>query len=328
MTLNSLLIFVFNSVHFAVNASSVRETVWLPELTEIEESPPYVVGIFSLRGQIVPVIDLNLRFAHPIQPYHQNDQVVVLECENVLIGLIVNEVCEVVEFPVEKIQPFPNFNFVPNNQAHLIAGEVRIGDKIVTLLEVKQLLQHPIADLTTERHSFFQQISLDDSAIYHARATALMNSVIEEEAAYLSLAVIELGGEYFAIELQVVQKFCNISTPREIPCCPPHILGVISLRGNLLTLLDISSILNLPTTKNSTKAIITPLKEQLVAIAVDKLNDVLYLREDALQSALALNEQHKIEIKGTVPYANKMIAVLDLPTLLARQEWIVDETCN
>lgn len=329
MTLNSLLIFDFNGVHFAIDATQVRETVWLPELTSLEESPSYVAGIFSLRGQIVPVIDLNLRFSHPAQPYHPSNQIIVFECENVLTGLIVSEVCEVVEFSDKAVQSLPKFDFASKPHTHhLIAGEVRIGDEIVTLLDVNQLLQPSIevASSITERHLFFQQVSPEDAAIYHARAKALMDATVGEDATHFSLAVIELGGEHFAVELQAVQEFCDISTPREIPCCPPHILGVMSLRGDLLTLLDITLILNLPSSaRHSTKAIITYLGDQLVAIAVDELHDVLYLGEDVLQNAPALNEQHKVEIKGTVPYADKMIAVLDLSTLLARQEWVVDE---
>lgn len=325
--LNSLLIFNFFGVSFALDATQVLEVVWLPELTAIEESPSHIVGIFSQRGQIVPVIDLNLRFGHPPQPYQTTNQVVVLEFEENFIGLIVSEVCEVIYIDSQIIRSIPEFDKSSEKHAHFVTGEIRVNDDLVMLLDVSQLTFSPshFEPTSSVSHSFFQQTSANEAAIYHARAIALMESVVEDDAAHLSLFVIELGGEHFAIELQSVQEFCDITVPREIPCCPPHILGVISLRGNLLTLLDISSILNLPPAKNSTKAIITHLKEQLVAVAVDKLNDVLYLREDALQSTSASNEQHKIEIKGTVPYAGKMIAVLDLPALLARHEWVVDE---
>ena len=74
----AILIFNLDDARFGVDATRVRESVWLPELTPIEEAPPYIAGIFSLRGQIVPVTDLNLRFGHPARPYRLSDQIVIL----------------------------------------------------------------------------------------------------------------------------------------------------------------------------------------------------------------------------------------------------------
>ena len=86
----------------------MRESVWLPELTPVEEAPPYIAGIFSLRSQIIPVTDLNLRFGHPALPYRLSDQIVVLELDQLLMGLIVSEVIEVIEISHDTIQPPPN----------------------------------------------------------------------------------------------------------------------------------------------------------------------------------------------------------------------------
>ena len=155
-----------------------------------------------------------------------------------------------------------------------------------------------------------------------------MEAAAEEEGARLALAVVELDGEYFGIELEAVQEFCDIARPSPIPCCPPHILGAISLRGNLFTLLDLRAALNLPrATQGSGKAVIARLGEQAVGVAVDEVHDVVYLREEALQAAPpALREQHGAEVKGTAPYGGRMMAVLDLTALLAREEWIVNES--
>jgi purine-binding chemotaxis protein CheW len=163
-----------------------------------------------------------------------------------------------------------------------------------------------------------------------------METTHEAAAAHLALAVVKLDGEYFGVELHAVQEFCDIAQPSPIPCCPPHILGAISLRGNLLTLLDLSVALNLPRTEQSRgKAVIvrtstwpgSEMGEQAVGVAVDEVCEVVYLRQEELQAApAALREQHGAEIKGTASYDDRMMTVLDLPALLAREEWIVNET--
>lgn len=346
----TLLIFDLDDARFGVDATLVRESVWLPKLTPVEEAPPYIVGIFSLRGQIVPVTDLNLRFGHPARPYRLSDQIVVLELDQCLMGLIVSEVREVIDLSAEAIQAPPKFVVDAPVDTPLVEAQVRVGDDIVmlldarqvTLLDARQLMHLPqdLAQTDTEQmspaHNFCPQATPEQHSVFRARAKALMEVATEEEGARLSLAVVELGGEYFGIELDAVQEFCDIVRPCPIPCCPPHIFGAMSLRGNLLTLLDLRAALNLPrATQVSDKAVIvrastwlgTGHGEQAVGVAVDQVHDVIYLREEELQALpAALREQHAAEVKGTAPYAGRMITVLNLSALLAREEWIVNET--
>ena len=249
------------------------------------------------------------------------------------MGLIVSEVREVIELPLAAIRPAPNFDGETHRNASLITGEAQVGDDIVTLLDVSQLVRMPHSQTDADREHpakrFCPEATPEQHAVYRARAKALLETVADEEGAHLALAVVELDGEYFGIALEAVQEFCEITQPSPIPCCPPHILGAINLRGNLFTLLDLRAALNLPpATQSSRKAVVgTNLGGQVVGVAVDEVHDVVYLRQEELQAAPAvLHEQRGTEIKGTVPYADKMMVVLDLPALLAREEWIVNES--
>lgn len=321
----SLLIFYLDGARFGLDARVVRESVWLPELTPAEEAPPYIAGIFNLRGRIVPVTDLNLRFGHPARPYRLSDQIVVLEQDSLLMGLVVSEVSEVVEFSAEAIQALSEFDA---GASHIAAGEARVGEDIVTLLDAGRLLHLP-RDMGENRGFSFPQAAPEDREAFRARARALMEAAAEEDGAHLALAVAEMGGEYFGIELEAVQEFCEIDRLCPIPCCPPHILGAISLRGNPVTLLDLRAALNLsPAGQNCDKAVIACAssrlgREQSVGMAVDDVLDVIYLREAQLQMPPA--ELRGTEIRGAALYRGKTMMVLDLTALLAREEWIVDE---
>ena len=330
--IRSLLIFDLSNAHFGVDATLVRESVWLPELTPVEEAPFYVVGMFSLRNQLVPVTDLNLRFGHPSRPCGINDQIVVLEKDKLLMGVIVSEVREVIEVSPETILPPPKFHVEFDNKASLIEGEIRVGDDLVTLLNTNQLVGLPLnlseANPGCPARSFCPEAPPEHHAVYRARAKALMEDIAPEEGDHVALAVVELDEEYFGVELDAVQEFCEIAHISPIPCCPKHILGAINLRGNLLTLLDLRAALNLPpATQISNKAVVARLGEHAVGVSVDEVHDVIYLRQEEIQAAPAmLREQSGAEIKGAVHYAEKMMVVLDLPALLAREEWIVNES--
>jgi len=330
-SVRSLLVFNLDETQFGVDVSHVRELVWLPELTPIEEAPIYIVGMFSLRNQLVPVTDLNLRFGHPARPFRINDQVVVLEFDRQLMGVVVSEGLEVTEVLLESIQPALKFHTETFPSATLIEGEVLVGDGIVTLLNTKLLvnLSQDLIAVEAEHPAihFCPEATPAQHAIYRARARALMENLLDGEGDQLALIVVEIGREFFGIELETVQEFCEISHHRPIPCCPPHILGAISLRGSLLTLLDLRSALNLPNSPHvSNKVVVARLDQQIIGISIDEFHDVVYLRQEELMTApVVLLEQCGKEIKGAAHYDDKVMVILDLPMLLAREEWIVNE---
>lgn len=326
----SLLIFELDGARFGLDATRVRESVWLPELSPVEEAPPWIVGLFSLRGRIVPVTDLHLRFGHSARRYRPEDQIVILETDH-LMGLIVSEVIEVIELPAAAIQAAPRFDAGTHGLAHLVAGEVRVGDYLVTLLDVFQVTHQEgtaFTGLPVPTNSFSLEATPEARALFHARALALRETAQDEDGSRLGLAVVELGGECFGIELAVVQEFCTIIQLSPIPCCPPHILGAMNLRGDLLTLIDPRAALNLPPAARGNKAVVARLGNQSMGIAVDALHDVVYLKQEEMQAAPAiLRERGGGEITGTAPYGGQMMTLLNLPALLAREEWIVNENC-
>jgi purine-binding chemotaxis protein CheW len=346
----SLLIFELDGARFGVDATRVRESFWLPELTPAEEALPWVVGLFNLRGRIIPIVDLRLRFEHPPQRYSPDDQIVVLEeADSLPMGLIVNIVVKVIDLPRDAIQPPPQFDAMAPGPAHLVAGEARVGDDLVTVLDVARLthmlqalppqpspgggegveapsLAPGAGDGRSGGHIFLEATPAE-RALLRTRAVTLREAVVEEEGARLGLAVVELGGEYFGVELAAVQEFCDIAQVRPIPCCPPHILGAMNLRGDLLTLIDPRAALKLPAASRGGKAVVARLGGQAVAIAVDEVRNVVYLRRNELQAPPAgLREQCGAEFMGTAPYAGRIMTALDLPALLAREEWIVNQT--
>ena len=335
MNLLSLLIFDHDGARFGVNAMQVRESVWLPELMPVEEAPPWIVGLFNLRGHIIPVVDLHLRFDHPAQRYRSSDHVVVLETDHRALGLIVSEVREVSELPSNAIQLPPQFDTQAPNAHHLVTGEARVGDELVTLLDVSRLAHLPegceFVPAQAQQHPalspyFCPQANDAERALFRQRAIALREATADEEGTRQGLAVVELGGEYFGIALSTVLEFCNITELSHIPCCPPHILGAMSLRGELLTLIDPRSALNLPPAAMGHKAVVALLGEHPVGIAVDQVHDAIYLGDEQLHAPpAALREMCGASITATAAYASKMMSVLDLPMLLAREEWRVDE---
>lgn len=324
MTSTSLLIFDLDGERFGVDVCHVRESVWLPELAPAEELPAWFIGLFSLRGTIVPVADLRLRFGHPARTGAPSDRVVVLNTEAGPLGLIASDVLEVFELPPGALQVTSGLGAT----SRLISAEAWVREELLPVLDVGNL-----ASLSGLSEEFPQQplplpaSSPNERSLFHARAMALRLAVGGEEGQRQGLAVIGIGGERFGVDLAAIREFKDIVQIHPIPCCPTHILGAINLRGELVTLLDVRSALHLTTSGScGNKALIGTLGDQAVAVAVDDIDDVTYLPAGDLKPPPSLLlEHHGSEIIGSVEYAGQVMAVLDLHALLARQDWIVEE---
>lgn len=347
MSNQSFLIFSIQGSLLAIDVHVVRKTLWLPELTPIEESPPYIVGVFNLRGKIIPVMDLNIRFGHSHPRYRVADSVIITEIDGRRTGIIVNEVHDVISIPPDDIEEsplYPESRFenqkskIHPSHPHFVAGEAKVGEDIVMLLNHTNLLQ--ITELpevageevqihTTGRRYFCPEASPEERTIFHEHAVNLTHAAVGDDiTGLLPLAVVGLSDEYFGIELELVLEFSDLYNLTPIPCCPEHIVGNMNLRGNIVTIVDIRNSLNMPVSGSSAlkKVIVAGIGELLLGVAVDSVFDVIYLRlSEIAQTPSAVQKVTEKNIKGTALYSGKVMTILNLSNILTRDDLVVNE---
>src|ERR1700734_2041222 len=94
------LTFQLGNEEFAIQVLCVREIMGVQEITAVPQTPGYVKGVINLRGKVIPVVDLRLKFGMPALEYTQRTCIVVVQIENegtkMLTGVVVDEVAEVV----------------------------------------------------------------------------------------------------------------------------------------------------------------------------------------------------------------------------------------
>ncbi len=139
----SYLIFKLNQYRYGLETSVVQEIFFLPELTPVPEAPPDIVGVLNLRGNILPVMDLSLRFGHrPIQ-YQITDSTIVIEWQGFSVGIIVNTVEEVKEIETAMIQAQISYGRkITTEGHHFVAGFAKLNTDIVTLLDPQHLIEY------------------------------------------------------------------------------------------------------------------------------------------------------------------------------------------
>lgn len=101
------LTFPLENEIYALSVDVVTEIIGIQDITEVPELPEYVRGIINLRGQIVPVIDLRLKFEKVSKAYDDKTCIIVIEERDISLGLIVDAVAEVVDIPDAQVVDYP-----------------------------------------------------------------------------------------------------------------------------------------------------------------------------------------------------------------------------
>ena len=144
---NQFLSFCLGSEHFGVEILRVREIIGLLAITPLPQTPAYVRGVMNLRGRIIPVIDLRLRFGLPSTEATKETCIVVLEASEqdgpqTVMGAIVDSVREVQDIPRSAIEPPPEFGCEIPLRYILGMGKVKEKekDRVVILLEIAEVI--------------------------------------------------------------------------------------------------------------------------------------------------------------------------------------------
>lgn len=127
---------------FAMEIGYVKEVIQYGELTAVPLMPPSIRGVISLRGAMVPVIDLSVRFGRALTEIALRSCVIILEVPRsggpVVMGIIVENVSEVLELAESEIEPPPSFG--KDARSAFLSGVGKIGERFVILLDVKHIL--------------------------------------------------------------------------------------------------------------------------------------------------------------------------------------------
>jgi purine-binding chemotaxis protein CheW len=137
------LTFVLATEEYAVDILRVQEIKGWNKVTKIPNTPDYICGVINLRGTIVPIIDLRLRFSLEEQTYGAMTVVVVVKVRSDknkerIMGIVVDAVSDVYDVPENQIQPPPDFGSVISTE--FVKGLATVDEKMVIILDIDRLL--------------------------------------------------------------------------------------------------------------------------------------------------------------------------------------------
>ncbi|MHA7847420.1 chemotaxis protein CheW [Serratia sp. D1N4] len=132
------LIFTLGNEEYGIDILKVQEIRGYDQVTRIANTPAFIKGVTNLRGVIVPIIDLRVKFAQQGVSYDENTVVIVLNFGQRVVGIVVDGVSDVLSLTTDQIRPAPEFAVTLATE--YLTGLGSLGERMLILVDIEKLL--------------------------------------------------------------------------------------------------------------------------------------------------------------------------------------------
>lgn len=130
--------FIVGEEEFSIPILSIQEIIKPISCTRVPQTPSYILGVFNLRGSVIPLIDLRARFGLTTQKHTDETRFIVMKSGNDVAGFVIDRLTEAIRMPKRDIGPAPE---TVSEAETMIDGVGKQADRIVTILKVHKLLE-------------------------------------------------------------------------------------------------------------------------------------------------------------------------------------------
>ena len=255
-----LVTFLLKDEEFGFDIMSVQEIIRLPKMAKLPHTPDYVEGISNLRGAVLPIFDIRARFGMKREARTDRSRVLVIDIDGKRTGLLVDGVRQVTRVGRNEFEPPPAA--IRNETADYIDGVVKLdnGARIIIALDARRVCTFGGAggaeDTKAKNSSANPKAGEgqrkeqnqegqkpnghcpdDKSKEVHDKKGQIRGGEVHQ------LVSFQIGGEEFAFPMEHVREILRVQTPKEVPGAPEHLLGVLTVRGKILPIVDLRRLL-------------------------------------------------------------------------------------
>ena len=232
---SQLVTFLLKDEEFGFDIMSVQEIIRLPKMAKVPRTPAYVDGIANLRGVVLPVIDMRTRFGMERAEETDRTRVLVVDIDGVKTGLRVDRVKQVTRVLRSEIEPPPAA--IRGTSSDYLEGVVKLdkGQRIVMALNAAHVCE---IGVTHKAASTNGAAANSEAAI--AESPDQSRSV---DAEVQKVVTFRIAKEEFAFHMEHVREILRVQTPNQVPDVPDYVLGVLTVRGQILPVIDLRRLL-------------------------------------------------------------------------------------
>jgi len=133
-----VIIFKLKSEEYGVDVKQVKSIERMEHITRVPNTPPFVKGVINLRGVVIPIIDLRSRFGFDQKEYGEATRIIIVNVEEMEVGLIVDAANDVIDIPLSAIEPPPKV--VGGVESVYLRGVAKLKTRLLILLNLDRIL--------------------------------------------------------------------------------------------------------------------------------------------------------------------------------------------
>lgn len=313
-TERQLVTFLLGEDEFGADIMDVKEIIRVPDITRVPNAPSYVEGACNLRGNVLPIVDGRARFNLERKQKDENSRVLVIDVEGKAVGIIVDKVSEVMRVNTADIEEPPQI--VKNIDSDYLNGVVKLdnGNRLIMLLDVVKALS---VNSTQNHQGSGQSESLRKNG-------AMQNNAGTESIDEEQMVSFLLGKEEYAIGIMQVKEIIRAPQIVKVPNCEAYIEGVVSIRNNLLPIINLRTYFGMDylDVNDHTRILVVDMGSFTAGIMVDKVSEVLRVPANIIQPPPKFSTQSGAQLKGVAKLNNgeRIILMLEPSKLISSDE--------
>lgn len=281
---NTHLYFQVGDNKYAVNSENVLEIMKLPALDYPQKLPNNIVGLLKYNNFVINVIDIRFYLDIEVRPYNVHNELLIVKTDELIYGIITDKVIGILPFDSAFVDAIP---YADSNT--VIDSLYKINNEtifIINIYSVENLLKKHQEWAKVEIPKLFPQDETS-KAIMAKRTLEVVNkstmklasSELHVKNKYISF---NLNSNTYCIALDYVKEVLKDTSITNVPGTPDFIEGIMNLRGDYITVINLKNFLDLESSVVSDKkpVIIIKCNELKLALLIDKINELFEFQQD------------------------------------------------
>lgn len=267
-----MVVFRVGEEEFAFRISDVKEIIRIPDMNKVPNAPSYVVGLCTIRGFLLPVIDIRKLIGMIDQEQSDNSRIVIVDINGKMVGLITDGVSEVISIEKSKIKEPPSS--IKGTDDGVINGILLLnkGERVIMVLDTAKMIK--VGKL--------KEVFNEEGFLKGSIESSNTKSIEEEQ-----IIIFYVGNEEYTFSIDNVKEIIRLPDTSKVPHRAEYIEGVFSLRNQLLTVINLGMLLGIDCKEPDeySRVIILNTGQLIFGVIVDKVSQVMRVQKDSFQKS-------------------------------------------
>ena len=288
---NNHLYFMLGNSRYAVNTANVLEIMKLPSLDYPQKLPNNIIGLLKYNNFVINVVDIRFYLDIEVTGYNTNNELLIVKTDETIFGIITDKILGIVPLESSNIDTIP---FIDNKT--IIDSIYKQNQEtvfIINIYSIENRLKQTVKSLDIDIPSLFPKdeysiaiMKQRTEAIAEKSSLSLMSGELHYKKKLISF---NLNSDLYCITLDYVKEVMKDASITKVPGTPDFVAGIMNLRGDYITVLNLKKFLNIPNTETKetgeaekTPVIIVRCNDMELAFLIDKINELFEIPEDKI----------------------------------------------